>query len=719
MLGEQGNREGDVRAAVPGVMPAEAAPEAPTDTASAPANTPDTTDNTPAASAAARTEAAAAAQAAVARAASAPVEMLPAPAGVATAPAAHSQRAPRRWARMRHMRHMSHMSRRASLAGLAAVVLVATLVAAHAALTTAGSRRGTARAAQPTPVDPYTAGFAGSTSTTAPTFAFSAPAGQIAVDATFADAYAAHGGAALLGAPVTPAFHTAKGWMQFFANGALVVPDEQDAANSRAAVPGVRALDVVPALLAAGSLAKVGGADSTLTYADLRADAATTHLVAEPAADAETPDFFIPEARQGSTVLGHIVPAAIWAYINQPSISPGSWSDDVGMPLTEAVPAVVTRDGAPHHLLVQAFTQAVIALDQDATDPAGQQLVGPVDTGVAYLQTFAPPQITLPAAGESGATATATATATAWATGDTAVRTSPTGGETVHIGRNFPVTVRQGATWVNGALWYPVHWDAPKHGGDGWLPATALTFHAPNGPETASLDVLSADLTRYLDAQGGNAAAAVYDETRGRYYLYGATGAFTMASSAKVPIMVTFLNWTESQGCEPNDYEMYLLTTMIENSNNDSAQALYETVGYDAPIAAYLNSIGVHDWSPNPNGWGWSTLSPLSMVKILTALHDGTILTAQDRQLALNLMSNIEPDQQIGVGDTAPQGASVQMKDGWVPGPDGLWVTNTSGIVTVHGETYIIAVYSQHLDSLDDGWAIVRRVASTVAAQLA
>ena len=44
------------------------------------------------------------------------------------------------------------------------------------------------------------------------------------------------------------------------------------------------------------------------------------------------------------------------------------------------------------------------------------------------------------------------------------------------------------------------------------------------------------------------------------------------------------------------------------------------------------------------------------------------------------------------------------LKDGWVPGPDGLWAVNSSGIVTLGGETYLIAVHTQHLSALERGW---------------
>src|SRR5262249_13875881 len=163
------------------------------------------------------------------------------------------------------------------------------------------------------------------------------------------------------------------------------------------------------------------------------------------------------------------------------------------------------------------------------------------------------------------------------------------------------------------------------------------------------------------------------------------TGRFTMASSAKVPILLTYLAMTERQGREPHGNELALMTAMIEHSDNDAAQALWDMLGAAPALDRFLRSVEIHDFQPNSGGWGWSTLSPLSMVRLLTLLHDGKILTAQDRALALSLMEQIESDQQTGVGDTRPAGATVAMKDGWVPGPDGLWAVNSSGIVTLDG----------------------------------
>jgi hypothetical protein len=163
---------------------------------------------------------------------------------------------------------------------------------------------------------------------------------------------------------------------------------------------------------------------------------------------------------------------------------------------------------------------------------------------------------------------------------------------------------------------------------------------------------------------------------------------------------------------------MSLLTTMIENSNNNSAQALFDEIGGAPALDNFMHLVGIGNFSAFQDAWGYSTVSPVAMVRLLALLHDGTILTAQDRDLALNLMENIESDERVGVGNTIPSDATVAMKDGWVVAPDKLWAMNTSGIVTRGHETYITSVYSQEDSSLEEGWEIVEMVCSLTAGKL-
>lgn len=213
--------------------------------------------------------------------------------------------------------------------------------------------------------------------------------------------------------------------------------------------------------------------------------------------------------------------------------------------------------------------------------------------------------------------------------------------------------------------------------------------------------------------------AVVYDVTHARYYTYNAPHQFIVASSMKVPIMLTFFDMIERQGRAATAHEMYLLRTMIENSNNDSASALYYgEIGGAAGVAAYMGRIGITGLSPNPNAWGWSVIYPLTMVHLLTRLYTGTILTVAHRQLALYLMEHVEADQRGGVGDTAPPGATVALKDGWVIGPDGWWAVNSSGIVMTRQDVYVISVYTRGEPSVAAGLKTIRAICKKVAAML-
>ena len=321
---------------------------------------------------------------------------------------------------------------------------------------------------------------------------------------------------------------------------------------------------------------------------------------------------------------------------------------------------------------------------------------------------------------------------TVWARNDVALLDAPgTGKETVHVSQHFPLAVLGTPSEVNGVLWYQVEWQVPKSSGKGWAPATALTFTSPgNVPGWASFDVLSPDLAEYLNHLGTVTSAVAYDVTRQRYYTYNMNGRFITGSSIKVPIMLTFFDMIEGEGRQPNSTEKCLLTLMIENSDNDATSAFYygtpyvacpgdfEPVGGAAAVAKYMNKIRITGLEPFPTAFGYSTVTPLVMVQLLTLLHDGKLLNQQDREMALHLMENIDPAQQIGVGYTAPSGAVVAMKDGWLPAQDGLWAMNTSGILTLGDETYIISVYSDEQKTLDDGCSIANHICSAVASAL-
>jgi hypothetical protein len=546
------------------------------------------------------------------------------------------------------------------------------------------------------------------------------------VDPAFQAYYTRVNGATLLGNALTPAYLTQLGWTQIFANGALVAPTESGATSKTSppdgldssllhkgsfdSATGVVRLPLLDILLTAGSTIPVGSDDSAITYVTIRNATDPSHLahlqLAQPTETTATDDgIFVSESASHGTAAGHIIPLSIWNYITNSAIAPDGWQETFGNPLTEALPATTTLNNTTHHLLVQTFALAAVAVDLDSDDDHGQPIGGVLPQGRDYLETLGPPAVV------------ATTGTNVWLTGNAALVSTPGGSvASVHLGKNFPLSLSGQAQWLGPTLWYETAWKSLQQSGSGWTPANLVTLTPPakDAAAWASFDALSPDIAKYLAGFGNNVGSVVYDMTRNRYYAYNETTPFVLASSSKVSIMVSYLLWLESQGRGPSAAENITLTNMIEHSDNNAAQLLFDRLGGNSGQAAFYRHIGVTGYVSNPYGWGWGSLPPLGQMQVLTLLQEGKILTAHDRAYALNLMYHIEPDQHMGVGETLPPGATVAMKDGWVPAPDGLWAINTSGIVTAGKETYIIVVYTAHQSDYDGAWNITRHVCKAV-----
>lgn len=568
--------------------------------------------------------------------------------------------------------------------------------------------------------------WSGDRKTTVPDIDFSEP-GKIAISPLFTYYYTQYHGATNLGKPLTDAFPTVRGWMQVFELGILLVPapqplhtlnaDDQDALLNALIIrsiknSGVLRLSLLQILLSVGSLEPIGGSESDFTYADLRAATNPGLMRVEQSGGglshfASGQGVFVKGGTRAGKNVGYQISSLFWNYMQRPDVSPDGWETDFGAPLTSAISFVVSEADGIHEMQVQAFWNDALLLDYGGLNSSAR--VQRLDTGLAYLRTFSLPDVAV-ASHQS-----------VWVQHQAALFDAPVHGQPVaHVGLDYPLTLLGDTVWNNGMLWYHVQWNGSKYVGTGWIAASSITFTSPgHRPGWASFDILSPDLANYLNDIGENVNAVVYDLTRQRYYTYHPDTQFVTGSSIKVPIMLALLDMTEQEGREPDGGELGLLSAMIENSDNDSAGQLYLEIGNSPALADYMQKIGISGLVPNYGAFGWSLISPLAMVNILTALYQGRILTRQDRALALNLMENIEADQQIGVGDTAPPGATVAMKDGWVVEPDGLWAMNSSGIVMDGHETYIIAVYTQDQETLQDGQAITEHICGAIASLLA
>jgi beta-lactamase class A len=281
---------------------------------------------------------------------------------------------------------------------------------------------------------------------------------------------------------------------------------------------------------------------------------------------------------------------------------------------------------------------------------------------------------------------------------------------------SFEVTFTGEKASEGNETWCSIRWQSGKNQQNGWILCQNLNIssNAQLSATEADLGALSIDIQSYAQDWGNDLSVAVYIPSNNSLYTYNPSVATTMASTAKVPILLTLIHMAENQHRQLTAKEISLATNMIEVSDNDAAQAIYDEVGGMRAVNQYLQSIGITGITMNEL-FGYSTATSAAMIKLLNAIDQGSILSSSNRDFFLNLMEHIESDQQYGVGNSAPDGAVVAMKAGWVTGPDGLWATSSVGIVMSGQTKYIVAVYTHDRSGLNSGFSIMDKICGDIA----
>jgi len=169
---------------------------------------------------------------------------------------------------------------------------------------------------------------------------------------------------------------------------------------------------------------------------------------------------------------------------------------------------------------------------------------------------------------------------------------------------------------------------------------------------------------------------------------------------------------------------------MIENSDNKAEYSLYlDAGGRDALVAAFPR-LGLKHSIPGYSDPALTTTSATDGITLVRNLVHGGPLNAYSRSLALGLMRSVESDQRWGVSAVADPGSSVALKNGWLsvdddngPGENdnGLWLVNSVGVVTVHGQQVLLSAFTQHGPDYASGVhlveSLVRAITPAVVAE--
>ncbi|MEJ7653170.1 MAG: serine hydrolase [Chloroflexia bacterium] len=255
----------------------------------------------------------------------------------------------------------------------------------------------------------------------------------------------------------------------------------------------------------------------------------------------------------------------------------------------------------------------------------------------------------------------------------------------------------------------------PSASGDTGMPLPGIQPR-PAAPQTDSLAKLAPALAAYLEGREGVSSAAVYLPEDDTIYTFNAGAKFEMASTVKVPIMITHLSQRFDSDPRASAPGSDLLAPMITVSDNDAATALLERVGGARAVQAELDSRGLDDTTINPEYWGLSTTTAPDMALLLRSLYVGQGLNAPLRVIAFGLMSGVVAEQRWGAPAGLPPAYSIAFKGGWLPVNDG-WLVHQVGVIEGNNRTAVFAFYNKGQPSFEYGQETLRRAAELLERQ--
>ncbi|MEV0735667.1 serine hydrolase [Streptomyces sp. NPDC050549] len=239
---------------------------------------------------------------------------------------------------------------------------------------------------------------------------------------------------------------------------------------------------------------------------------------------------------------------------------------------------------------------------------------------------------------------------------------------------------------------------------------------------TVDYDALLAKAMRAVTPAGDQkVSVAVLDMDSGESAAYGST-AYDTASIVKVDILATLLLQAQDAGRQLTATEKSYATTMIENSDNDSATALWNMIGTADGLDAANKTFGLTGTTGGDGPlWGLTQTTAADQLTLLQQVFgDDSKLSSASKTYIQELMGEIEADQQWGVS-AAADGSRWKLKNGWLArSATGLWDVNSIGRVTAaDGHVYLIAVLSKGSTTQNKGITLIEAAAKAGVAAFA
>ena len=252
-------------------------------------------------------------------------------------------------------------------------------------------------------------------------------------------------------------------------------------------------------------------------------------------------------------------------------------------------------------------------------------------------------------------------------------------------------------------------------------PVTTTTA-VPGGPFSNTA------LSHYLDSRQGTVTMAVLNLNSSQGYVYNDHVRQLTASMVKIDILAALLAKCQEEKRWLSPAEQYQATLMVEQSNNDAAQLLWNDVGgYGLSpkvtgtggtlvVRAFNAKIGFSDTYTD---WGWGDMdtTPADYLKLLKVIAlPNKILSDASRKYEMALMEHVVSYQRFGIPNGIPKSVQVGVKNGWYPEGGTGWQINSAAYVFSNSAKYLAVIMTGHnpdesygMDTVNNAGALLWR----------
>ena len=194
---------------------------------------------------------------------------------------------------------------------------------------------------------------------------------------------------------------------------------------------------------------------------------------------------------------------------------------------------------------------------------------------------------------------------------------------------------------------------------------------------------------------GQRFTAFAWDAETGCSYSLNADNRQPTASVFKVMVMAGTLLEAQVAGRSVSAQELAWLQPMISVSANEPVRSLWSHFGGAPWFNVQADTFGLDETTivgDYETIWGRTSTSARDQVDLLRQIlfRDFGPFDENSQDLAWELMTNIEPAQQWGVGTYAPPGSIVGQKNGFA----GVTANSVGAVVLPSGRGYALAVLS-------------------------